>query len=79
MATVVIDTDVVSYLFKKDTRAQQYQRHLVGHHWLISFMTVAELDLWARRHHWGAARKQQMDIYLRRFAMYPFDRALCLR
>jgi predicted nucleic acid-binding protein len=79
MATVAIDTDVVSYLFKMDTRALLYQRHLAGHHWLISFMTVAELDLWARQYHWGTARKRQMDIHLRRFAMYPFDRALCLR
>lgn len=79
MAAVVIDTDVVSFLFKKDTRARLYQRHLSGRRWLISFMTVAELDLWARRYHWGAARKRQMDVHLRRFAMYPFDRALCLR
>lgn len=79
MATVVIDTDVVSYLFKKDTRARLYQRHLASHHWLISFMTVAELDLWALRHHWGTARKLRMENHLRHFAMYPFDRALCLR
>lgn len=78
MATVVIDTDVVSFLFKSDSRAQLYQRHLAGHHWMLSFMTVAELDLWALRYHWGGPRKRQMETYLRRFAIYPFDRALCL-
>lgn len=78
MATVVIDTDVVSFLFKSDSRARLYQRHLAGHHWMVSLMTVAELDLWALRCHWGVARKRQMEIYLRRFATYPFDRALCL-
>jgi tRNA(fMet)-specific endonuclease VapC len=79
MAAVVIDTDVVSYLFKKDTPAQSYQRHLIGNRWLLSFMTVAELDVWALRHHWGAARKARMEQHLRRFVLYPFDRALCLR
>lgn len=77
MAAVVIDTDVVSFLFKKDSRARLYQRHLVGRLWVVSFRTVAELDLWALRHHWGANRKARMEQHLRRFLSYPFDRALC--
>lgn len=77
MAAVLIDTDVVSYLFKKDTRVRLYQRHLAGQRWILSFMTVAELDLWALRHHWGAARKARMEQHLRRFVLYPFNRALC--
>jgi tRNA(fMet)-specific endonuclease VapC len=79
MTAVVIDTNVVSYMFKKDTRAQLYQKHLVGQQWVISFMTAAELDLWALRHRWGAARKAQMEQYLRRFVLHPFDRTLCLK
>jgi tRNA(fMet)-specific endonuclease VapC len=79
MAAVVLDTDVVSYLFKKDTRAGLYQKHLAGHRWVISFMTAAELDLWALRHRWGEARKARMEQHLRRFVLYPFDRDLCLK
>src|SRR5487761_1223897 len=79
MAAVVIDTNVVSYMFRKDTRARLYQRHLIGQRWEISFMTVAELDLWALRHHWGASRKAQMEQHLRRFVLHPFDRDLCLK
>jgi hypothetical protein len=41
---VVVDTDVVSYLFKGDSRAPRYRPHLVGHTPVLSFMTVAELD-----------------------------------
>lgn len=78
MADVVVDTNVVSYLFKKDTRALRYQRHLAGRRWLISFMTAAEIDLWALRHHWGTARKLQMENHLHRFVLYPFARRLCL-
>ncbi len=44
MSDAVVDTDVVSFLFKRDTRAQAYKRHLVGRRLVVSFMTVAELE-----------------------------------
>lgn len=47
MTPVVVDTDVVSFLFKNDTRAQAYLPHLQDRQWLISFMTEAELEQWA--------------------------------
>lgn len=40
---VVVDTDVVSFLFKRDTRAELYRRHLEGRRPLISAQTLAEL------------------------------------
>lgn len=43
MPAVVIDTDVVSFRFKKDSRAALFQKHLLGCDWIISFMTLAEL------------------------------------
>ena len=43
MNTVLIDTDVLSFLFKQDTRAELYRPHLQQALALISFMTVAEL------------------------------------
>jgi tRNA(fMet)-specific endonuclease VapC len=77
--SVVIDTNVVSYLFKGDTRARRYHRHLAGRHWTMAFMTLAELDRWALRKRWGQARKTRMEDYLRRYIIYPLDRDLCLR
>lgn len=50
MPGVVLDTDVVSFLFKEDTRARLYLRYLRGQDRFISFMTLAELDYWAARH-----------------------------
>jgi hypothetical protein len=47
MSDAVIDTDVVSFLFKRDTRAELYRPHLVGRRIVVSFMTVAELEAWA--------------------------------
>jgi hypothetical protein len=42
-ASAVVDTDVVSLTFKRDTRASLYRPHLDGRQLTISFMTVAEL------------------------------------
>jgi tRNA(fMet)-specific endonuclease VapC len=47
MTIVLLDTKVVSYLFKGDTRATTYAPLLEGHRLAISFMTVAELFEWA--------------------------------
>jgi hypothetical protein len=47
MESIVLDTDVVSFWFKDDTRLTNYRRHVVGKHLIVSFVTVAELDEWA--------------------------------
>ncbi len=77
MAAVVVDTDVTSYLHKKDTRARLFRPHLVGRDWVISFMTVAELDEWAEQHHWGQPRRERMERDLARFVVHYADRHLC--
>lgn len=79
MSDVVVDTDVVSFLFKRDTRADLYKPHLVGHRPVLSFMTVAELELWALIRNWGGTNKARMRQHLRNFITYPFDRALCTK
>lgn len=53
MDYVITDTDVISFLFKHDTRHQLYRTHLAGTHLAVSFMTIAELDLCADLHNWG--------------------------
>ncbi len=79
MASVVVDTDVVSFLFKRDSRAEWYRPHLSGKLLVLSFMTVAELDRWALERNWGRARRARMEESLQNFIVYPFDRALCLK
>lgn len=44
-----------------------FWRHLLGHELFISFMTLAELERWALTRRWGAARRQRLQRYLRRF------------
>lgn len=74
---LVVDTDVVSFFFKGDTRAQAYRETLAGHLLAISFMTVAELDRWALARNWGGRRTAALDRHLRAYVVVPFDRALC--
>ncbi|MBA2446392.1 MAG: type II toxin-antitoxin system VapC family toxin [Chloroflexi bacterium] len=74
---VVVDTDVVSFLLKRDSRAELYRPHLTDRMLVISFMTVAELDRWVLARNWGERRRTALEQHLRNFVVYPFDRALC--
>ncbi len=44
MNLVVVDTDVVSFLLKGDTRARRYRQHLQGMVLALSFMTVTVIS-----------------------------------
>jgi predicted nucleic acid-binding protein len=64
MNPVVLDTDVVSFLFKNDRRGQAYLPHLRDRQWLISFMTEAELEQWALLSNWPAKRTEWLRVFL---------------
>lgn len=74
---VVVDTDVVSYIFKRDTRAAGFEPHLIGRAPVISFMTVAELDAWADQRNWGQAARTRLEQSLARYTVHFPDRRLC--
>ena len=79
MNAVVVDTDVVSYLFKCHPIALQYLPDLKDRTPLISFMTVAELDRWVLEAHWGEVRQRRLREHLERFAVVPYDRHLYMK
>jgi tRNA(fMet)-specific endonuclease VapC len=79
MKPVVLDTDVVSFLFKSDSRAQAYLPHLRDRQWLISFMTEAELEQWALLSNWHAKRIDWLRTFLARFVIVPSSRDLVLK
>lgn len=56
---VVVDTDVISFVFKGDSRAASYAGALAGKQIVVSFMTVAELKRWAIKKRWGAQNDSQ--------------------
>jgi tRNA(fMet)-specific endonuclease VapC len=77
--SLVVDTDVVSFIFKNDTRASLYIPHLSGHILTISSQTLAELELWTLAAGWGTRQRQQLARYLRRYIVdYPSS-ATCRR
>ena len=73
MDALLIDTDVFSFLFKGDTRADRYLPHTTGKRLCLSFMTVAELLRWALAYNWGPARRQSLDRALGRYLVLPYD------
>ncbi|HXP87845.1 MAG TPA: PIN domain-containing protein [Bryobacteraceae bacterium] len=79
MKPVVIDTDVASFLFKNDSRAQSYLPRLRDRQWLISFMTEAELEQWALLSNWHAKRIEWLRVFLGRFVVVPSSRDLVVK
>lgn len=60
MRVVIVDTDVVSYLFKEHTRGDLYKPHLVDAVASISFMAKAELEQWAIVGNWGMRKHGEL-------------------
>jgi predicted nucleic acid-binding protein len=77
METVLVDTDVVSYLLKGDSRAAAYAPLVQGKIIAISFMTVAELYQWAAVRHWGPQRVAHLAQTLANYLVVPTDDQMC--
>jgi predicted nucleic acid-binding protein len=77
MPTPLLDTNVVSYILRGDTRAHSYAPRLQGVTLAISFATVAELHEGAERRAWGPRRLAQLDALLRRFVVIPATPSVC--
>jgi tRNA(fMet)-specific endonuclease VapC len=73
---VVIDTDVVSFIFKDDTRKEFYLNHLRERSALISFMTEAEMEQWVLQAAWGEERTRRCRQFLTRFTVVPSSELL---
>ena len=79
MKPIVLDTDVVSFLFKGDSRAKTYLQQLQNRQWLISFMTEAELEQWALLANWSASRLEWLRLFLGRCVIVPSSHDLVLK
>jgi predicted nucleic acid-binding protein len=75
MRQLVVDTDVVSYIFKRHPSAPRYVQALRGNDPVISFMTLAEVRFGALQAVWGYRKKDLLERYLADFAVcYPDER-----
>jgi predicted nucleic acid-binding protein len=78
MQRVVVDTDVISFCFRNDTRFSNYATAIAGKQLVMSFMTLAELRLWQELRNWSAKRRDNFFIELdKHYLVYPVDRNLC--
>lgn len=76
---VLVDTDVVSYLFKDSPRAKPFRPLLVGKQATLAFVSVAELYKWTLKRKWRPRKVQQLENALRRYVVVPYDRDLAWR
>lgn len=73
MDAVLLDTDVFSFFFKKDTRCALYADDIKNRQLCLSFQTYAELKLWAVERKWGAQRIEHLSQILKRYVIVPYD------
>lgn len=71
---VVVDTDVISFLFKDHPVASAYRSILAGRSLAVSLISIAEIEYGMESKSWGARRRELMGRFLSRFTiLYPGD------
>ena len=71
---LVLDTSVVSYIFKEDDRAVYYLEQARGRHAVISFQTLEERWHGVYAGGWGPKRKNQLVGHIRQYTViWPGD------
>lgn len=68
---VLVDTNVVSYLFRESPLGEPYRVLLAGRAALVSFQTTAELLVWPLKNAWGERRRARLEAFLAAFAEVP--------
>src|SRR5215210_4743317 len=75
---VVGDTDVVSFLFNRDpARAPRYAPLLHGLSLILPFAVVGEMLYGVEARHWGLARRQQLEQFIRAYQIEYPNYAVC--
>ena len=74
---VVVDTDVVSFLFKAHSLAPAYQAILAGRSLAVSLITLAEIEYGMEAKNWGASRRNLMRRFLARSRVWARIKSGC--
>jgi tRNA(fMet)-specific endonuclease VapC len=61
--SLVVDSDVVSLIFKGDSRGEKYLPYLESSELLMSFMSEAELERWFLQARWGSDRVTRFRVF----------------
>ena len=75
--SIVVDTNVVSYIYRQDRRAEPYLNDMARRRAVISFQTYEELLYGALRSNWGERRRNELLDYVgANYEMVGYDREL---
>ena len=71
---LLLDTNILSYLFRSEPIGDQYAQYFKGHTTVISFQSVAELRYGMKKAAWGERRQHEQEKFMRQFrVIYPTD------
>jgi len=70
---VLLDTNIVSYLFRKDPRVASITPLLSGKTVVIASQTLAELHYGALKREWGASRYAQLLTTIKNYLIIDTD------
>ena len=78
MDDLLLDTGVVSFFLPAKNRPERtlYEPHLEGRRLILSFQSVAELWLLARKNGWENRRQENLRKFLGKFLVVPADAEL---
>jgi tRNA(fMet)-specific endonuclease VapC len=79
VSTLLLDTNVFSFLFKDHALANAYRPHVKAHTLAISFMTVAELFQGAFRAGWGTNQVERLESRIASYVVIPSSDAMSKR
>ncbi len=74
---IVVDTNVISYIFKGHGLGPSYARLIGGYEGIVSFQTLGELSEWSLKNRWGARRTQALLNFVAPFNIVYGDPPLC--
>jgi predicted nucleic acid-binding protein len=82
MATIMLDTDVFSYLTGNNrSKALPYQQHIAGHTITLSFISVGEQYTGFLKQislgRWPAIKLSELESNLRLVTLVPYDIEVC--
>ena len=69
---VVVDTDVISFIFKDHQLAPAYQAILAGRFLTVSLITLAEIEYGMEAKNWGTRRRELMGRFSRFKPLLPY-------
>ena len=70
---MLLDTNIVGYFFRGDSRAKAYESHLTGQTRHIAFVTLGELYRWLFLRPFSESNRQRLLDHVGRHVIMPYD------